>query len=74
MYLSFDFGWYRVHFDITHKEQGNQAGGGLLNGQNLLSSVTKVISRQSLRTDTPFLGSILVFVLFVLQRLIKNKY
>ena len=57
MYFSFDFDWYCVHFDITHEEHGNQTGGGLLNGQNLLSSVTKVISRQSLRTDTPFLGS-----------------
>ena len=38
MYFSFDFGWYCVHFDITHEEQGDQAVGGLLNGQNLLTA------------------------------------
>ena len=46
MYFSFDFGWYSIHFDIVHQEQGDRVF-FLLNGQNLLS-VTKVICLQSL--------------------------
>ena len=48
MYFSFDFGWYyRLR---------TGGFGGLVNGKNPLS-VTKVICQQSLRTDTPLLGS-----------------
>ena len=49
MHFSFDFGWYSIHLDIVRKEQrgGGGVGGGLLNGQNLLS-VTKAICQQSL--------------------------
>ena len=40
MYVSSDFGWYSIHFNIVRKEQGG--GRVFVNGQNLLS-VTKVI-------------------------------
>ena len=49
MYFSFDSGWYSTHFDIVHRGWG----GGLLNGQNLLS-VTKVICQQFLGVFTDF--------------------
>ena len=40
MYFSFDFGWYSIHLDIAHEEQG--VGFFLLDEQNLLS-LTKSI-------------------------------
>ena len=59
MYFKFDFGWYSIHLDIAHEEQGGgRVQGFLLNGQNLLS-VMKVICQQSLIYDCH--GAILMF-------------
>ena len=59
IYFSFDFGWYSVHFDIVHQEQGS-----LLDRQNLLS-VIKVICQQSLKIKTLVYPQVLpVFVVY----------